>query len=290
MILVSTIINGLATGMAVFIVATGLTLVLGVLKVLNFAHGAFFMIGAYIAFTLLGDDSATLSRLIGASLVSGVAVGVLGLLTDRVIFRRLRDVDPHFMLIATFALLMVCAGVTKLIWGVDFHSVLPPEILAGMTAFGPVALPTYSLFVILVGASLFVLLEFVFAQLWIGKVVKTVALDPWMAQLCGVRVARVFSGAVVFSFFLAGFAGAVLLPNQSLSPSLADTYLLQGFIVVIIGGFGNIRGAFIASVLLGLIDSINTLALPTYPGIAVYFAMIASLLWRPEGLLNRVRA
>ncbi|WP_342363622.1 branched-chain amino acid ABC transporter permease [Terrarubrum flagellatum] len=280
------IINGLTTAMAVFLVAAGLTLMFGILRVLNFAHGAFFMIGAYVAWSLLGDAPDSLAAFIGGALGAAALVGALGLVVDQLVLRRLRHVDEHYMLIATFAVLLICVGVAKMIWGMDFHSADPPPFLDGGVAIAGLFLPKFSLFVIATGFVVFLALEIAIHRLWLGKMVTALAADGWMANLLGVNVPLGTTLSVVASFALAGLAGGLLLPNQALSPALGDTYLLLAFTAVIIGGLGNVRGAFIASILLGMIESFNALLLPNLPGLAVYLGMIAFLLLRPNGLFG----
>lgn len=279
------LVNGLTVGMAVFLVAAGVTLVFGILKILNFAHGSFFMIGAYVAYSIIGRESESMLLFAAAAIVAGVAVGALGYVADLAVFRRLRGIDESYTLIATFALLLACDGAVKLIWGVDYHSIYAPELVAGSVEIGPLLVPAFSLFIIAVGLVVYLLLEIAIHRLWIGKVVQALAHDQWMASLAGINVPMIFAGAVVAAFFLAGLAGGLLLPNQSLSPTLGSSYLLQAFVVVIIGGLGNIRGAFLAAILLGLVESLNSVLLPNLPGLAIYFAMVLFLLWRPHGLL-----
>jgi len=279
------LINGLANGMAVFLVAAGLTLVFGILKILNFAHGGFFMIGAYVAFTVSGRDNASGFLYLAAAIVAGGAVAALGWAADRAIFRRLRQVDEAYSLIATFALLMVCSGAVKLIWGLDYRSISPPDAWAGAVQIGPLFVPSFSLLVFGLGVVVFILLDLAIHRMWFGKIVQCIAHDQWMAGVIGFNVPAIFTGSVIAAFFLAGFAGGLLLPNQALSPELAGSFLLQAFVVVIVGGLGNIRGAFIAAFALGVVESLNSVLMPTYPGFAIYIAMIAFLLWRPDGLL-----
>jgi branched-chain amino acid transport system permease protein len=278
--------NGLAMGMSGFLVAAGLTLVFGILKILNFAHGSFFMIGAYVTFTLIGRDPSSIGMLVGASLVGGAVVAVLGLITDTIVFRRIRDADVHYTLIATFALLLVCDGLTKAIWGLDFYSINPPPELDSTLRIGGVMIPAYSLFVIACGVVIFFLLDLAIHRMWIGKIVQAVARDSWMTGVLGVNVPVTMTVSVVASFLLAGLSGGLLIANQSLSPELGGTYLLLAFNAVIIGGLGNIRGAFIASVLLGLVESVSTIVLPNLPGLSIYLALIIFLIVKPNGLFN----
>lgn len=278
--------NGLATGMAVFLVAAGVTLIFGLLRILNFAQGSFFMLGAYVAFSIMGPSASSIWMFLLAALVSGVIVALLGLVTDMVVFRRLRNYDEAYTLIATFALMMLLDGVVKLIWGLNYHSISPPPSLAGVLMFGPVIVPIFSLFIIGLGILVFVILEFAIHRLWIGKVVQALAHDRWMSGFVGINVPLILTLTVVAAFFLAGAAGGLLLPNQSLSPTLSHAFLLQAFIAVIIGGLGNIRGAFMAALVLGLVESLNAVVLPDQPGVAMYVVMVAFMLWRPAGLLS----
>ena len=277
--------NGFATGMAVFLVAAGVTLIFGLLRILNFAQGSFFMLGAYVAFTIMGEAPTSIWTFLAAAVAAGAVVGGLGLATEIVIFRRLRQFDESYTLIATFALLMLMDGAIKLIWGLNTHSISAPPLLDGVFIFGPVILPVFSVFIIAFGLIVFVLLELAIHRLWIGKIVQALAFDQWMSGFVGINVPVMLTLTVVAAFFLAGLAGGLLLPNQSLAPSLSHAYLLQAFIAVIIGGLGNIRGAFMAAIMLGLVDSLNGVLMPDQPGVAMYLAMVAFLLWRPNGIL-----
>lgn len=278
------LINGLSAGMAIFLVAAGLTLMFGVMRILNFAHGAFFMIGAYVAAAVVGSAPQSIAVLVGGAAVAGAAVGLLGLVVERVVFRRIQHVEEHFMLIATFAVMLIGVGAVKLIWGLDFVSVDPPPGLDGAVSIGDLFVPQFSLFVIGAGVAVFLILELFIHRLWMGKMIVSITTDRWMANLLGLNVPVAVTLAVVASFALAGVAGGLLLPNQTLSPGLGDAYLLLGFNAVVIGGLGNVRGAFVAAILLGLIDSFNAVLLPQAPGIAVYAGMIGFLLLRPEGI------
>jgi branched-subunit amino acid ABC-type transport system permease component len=286
------LVNGLASGMALFLVAAGLTLVFGMLRILNFSHGAFFMLGAYVAYTLLASGGLSggeisMPAYIGASVAAGVVVGLLGLVSDRLVLRRLRNYDEAYMLIATFGLLMLCQGVVQMIWGVEYHSVNPPDALSGIVQIGGMFVPVYLLFVIGMGLAVFVALDLAIHRMWIGKLVQALANDPWITSLLGVNVPLAFTSVVVVAFMLAGLAGGLLLPNQTLSPVLGNAFTMQAFVAVIIGGLGSIRGAFLAAILLGCADSISLVLLPNTPGLAIYITMIVFLLCRPQGLLAR---
>ncbi len=276
--------NALAVGMAIFLVAAGITLIFGMLRILNISHGAIFMIGAYIALTTIGIEPGSVWTLLAGALVSGIILAIIGLGVNFGVLRRLRGVDEAYSLIATFAMLMMCHGLVKLIWGVNYHSVSAPDALAGAIFIGPVFAPTFSLFIIGMGVATFLVLEFFIHRTGTGKVVRAIAHDEWMSNLSGINTPLVYALVVMTAFFLAGMAGGVLLPNQSVSPLLFESYLLQSFMVVIIGGLGNIRGAFIGALLLGIVDGMNFLFMPQIPGLLIYFMLIAFLLWRPQGI------
>ena len=280
------IINSLTTGMAVFLVAAGLTLIYGVMRILNFAHGAFFMVGAYLVSSMVGQAPPSTLALAAAAILAAFIVGLFGLVVQRVVLKRVQDADEHYMLIATFAVMLICVGVGKLIWGLEFLSVSPPPGLEGGNMLGPVFVPTFSIFVIVCGVLAFLLLELLLQRSWAGKMLTAMSRDRLMAQLMGLNVPVWMMVAVGCSFALAGLAGGLLLPNQTLSPVLGDQFLLMSFATIIVGGLGSIRGAFLAAILLGLIDGFNAIAFPNIPGVGIYIGLVFFLLVRPNGILG----
>lgn len=280
----SVLTNSLSAGMAIFLAASGLTLLFGILKLLNFAHGAFIMIGAYVAYTLIGRSDLSITGFVGISILAALVVALLGYIVDWLMLRRLREVDYHYVLIATFALMLVCNGVVKLIWGLDYLTVSPPSILDQPVEIGSLFISRYSLFVIASGIVVFAALELAITHLWYGKLMQALRSDAWMSGLLGLNVPLGLSMSVMAGFFLAGLAGGLLLPNQSLSSHVGDSYLLFAFFAVIIGGLGNIKGAFFASILLGFANSLNSMYFAGYPGMALYVLLTVFLLVRPNGL------
>ena len=283
--------NGLFTAMVVFLFATGLTLVFGILRILNFAHGGFFMIGAYIAFSLVKTFASSASTLayVAISIAAGILVGLCGLVVERVVFRPLQSVDESYSLIATYALLLISEGAVKAIWGVSFHSVTTPALLGGAVMLDDLVMPLFAIFIIALGVVCYGVLEWTLQHTATGKLMKSVASDPWMAGMLGVNVPRFYAWIVVIGFFLAGLAGGMLLPNQTLSPNLASVFVVQAFGVLIVGGMGNIRGTFLASILLCVIDSYGSVLFSDVPGVFFYVAMAAMLLVRPQGLIAGAR-
>ena len=287
--LLTLLVNSLTWAMATFLVAAGLTLVFGTLHILNFSHGGFFMIGAYAAYSLaqaLGTTDSTAMYLFG-TLAAGVLVALLGLVVDRLVLRRLAGVEDAYILIATYALLLVCEGATKLVWGLKYHSVMPPAALDGAWVLGQAVVPRLSLFIIVAGVLTFIALEVFLNRTKGGRLVKAIAVDPWMARLLGINVRRVYTATVALGFALAGLAGGALLANQALSPSLASAFVIYAFGVIIVGGMGSISGAFVGSILLGLIDAAGQWVLPGLPGLPFFAAMTLILLLRPQGLMGK---
>lgn len=287
--LLTLLVNSLTWAMATFLVAAGLTLVFGTLHILNFSHGGFFMIGAYAAYSFaqwVGASDSTAVYLVG-TFAAGLLVAVLGLVVDRLVLRRLAGVEDAYILIATYALLLVCEGATKLVWGLKYHSVMPPQALDGAWVLGNAVVPRMSLFIIAAGVLSFIALEVFLNRTRAGRLVKAIAVDPWMARLMGINVRRVYTATVALGFGLAGLAGGALLANQALSPSLASGFVIYAFGVIIVGGMGSISGAFVGSILLGLIDAAGQWVLPGLPGLPFFAAMTLILLLRPQGLMGK---
>lgn len=276
-------LNGVVLGMAIFLVAAGLTLVFGILRVFNFAHGSFFMIGAYIAHAIIGQELSSLAAYLGAALLAALVIGAIGLLADRVVLRRLAGVSSEYSLIATFAILLLADGAAKFIFGQDIYTVYPPPLLDRIADIG-IPVTYYSFFIIACGVIVLAVLEFGLNYLWFGKLVQAVARDPWMAEVIGLRTQRIKLISVGVSFALVGLAGGLLVANQSLSLDLGHSYLLLAFNSVIIGGLGSVRGAFLAALILGLFESLNTVLLPSMPGTVSYAVLIVVILLRPAGL------
>lgn len=284
------LLNGLSWGMTVFLTAAGLSLVFGILHVLNFSHGGFLMLGAYLSYAIGARlQTESLWGFLAIAMVCAVAVGLLGAVVERFVFRRLKGVSEAYSLIATYALLILCQGAVKLVWGIDILSVAPSAELAGAVAFGGFIAPSFILFVIACGVLVFVVMDHVLHRTGIGKRVQSVAIDPAMANWVGINVNAVLVWTVIAGFALAGLAGGLLSVNQSLSPEMGSALIIQAFGALIVGGLGNIRGAFLASVLLGLVTSFGDRLLPDVPGMFFFVALAVILLVRPQGLLRGMR-
>ena len=277
------VFNGLVLGLAIFLVSAGLTLAFGIMKIFNFAHGAFFMIGAYVAHAVTGQEASSLPIFLGAALIAAAVVGGIGVLADLAIFRRLAGAPAEYTLMAAFGMMLFFTGGTRIAFGQGIYAIYPPEALSGIINVGA-PLSYYGLFIIMSGIAVFLLLEIGLNRTWFGKQILAVARDPWMADVLGLRVVRLKLISVAISFALAGLAGGLLVANQSLSLDLGHSYLLLAFCAVIVGGLGSIRGAFVAAIIFGLAESLNSVVLPTMPGVGSYILLIALVLLRPQGL------
>lgn len=275
--------NGIAIGFAFFLTAAGLTILFGILRMLNFAHGSFIMLGAYLASTVLSQlPGFGLFTFLAVAVGAGLIVGALGLVVERLVFRRMQGVDEAAALIATFALMLVADGIVELIWGTNYVSVRVPDGLGGALRLGPAIVPAYSALIVVIGAITFVALELFLNRTWTGKSLQAVSQDRWIMGILGHNPRRLEVIAVFLAFFLAGFAGSVLAPNQILTPSLGNHLIIQAFAVVVVGGLGSIRGALLAALLLGIAESWGSLYMPS---ISLYLGIILILILRPQGLI-----
>lgn len=295
------VLNGAQFGILLFLVAAGLTLVFGIMDFINLAHGVLYMVGAYLM--------ASLSALTGSFwwglLLTLPATLLVGLVLEVTIFRRLYD-RPHLdQVLATFALVMILSEGVKIIWGAAPLNVSMPDLLSGSIPLaGPIRFPVYRLAIIVAGLATAFGLWFVIGRTRIGMLLRAGAHDRAMVSALGVDIGRLFMLVFAFGAMLAGFAGAMVSPILSVDPGMGDQILILGFVVIVIGGVGSIRGAFVASLLVGIIDTVGRIFGPivlkmvleldaatqagrTVAPMLVYILMAAILCWRPNGLFGR---
>jgi len=279
----STVVIGLSLGLLLFLLASGLTLIFGMLGVINFAHGALYMLGAYLSF----DVGRRTGSFVAAVVVATLITGFVGTLIERLALRKIYG-QPHFyQLILTFGFILVIAEVTKFIWGVGYQSVPMPTALTGTVAFGGSAIPIYRVFVIGVGAlvslGVFLLLE----RSTFGMLVRASSSDDEMVRMLGLPALTVRTAVFTLGAALAGFAGAIAAPLFPVEPAMATNTIIDCFVVVILGGLGNIRGAIAASVLIGMVRALGYTFAPSWVDIFTFGLLIVTLLTRPQGLFAR---
>ncbi len=283
------IFNGLSQGVLLFLIASGLSLIFGVLGVLNFAHGGFFMLGAYFGFTVAQGRQLPLIPFIALVLGIGAIVAVLGMITEVLLFRRIYNREEIYQLLFTFALLLTIQGLTQQVYGLLPYSLPPPETLTGAFFILGAPLPQYFAFIIVVGLLVLIGLWLFLTRTTLGRLIHAVASDRWMASALGVNVSLVFTVVFGIGIFLAGIGGVLVAPTTAVSPSLAVLFIIQAFAVIVIGGMDNVFGAFLAAILLGLFNSFMVVQAQNLAQFTLYVGMILVLLLRPQGLLGTVR-
>jgi len=270
--------------MMVFWVASGLTLVFGVLKILNFAHGGFFMLGVYLMYTFLGTETISPLKFSSIVFLCGIIMALVGAGIERLIISRFYHLDEAYVLIATYALLLIIEGSVEGIWGLHVLSLSCPDGLGGGVDILGQTIPSYSLVIITSGLAVALSIYALINLTPVGKIVKAAAEDPSMTSALGINVTLIYAVVFAFGIFLASVAGGIGAPNQAITPTMASSFIIQAFGVVVVGGLGSIGGAFWAAIILGLADSFGTTYLPELSGIAFYVAMILILLVKPRGL------
>jgi branched-subunit amino acid ABC-type transport system permease component len=277
------VLNGLSRSMLLFIIASGLTLVFGLMGVVNFAHGAFYALGGYFAVVLLGfQDSFWIALFIAPFLVA-----FLGIIVEFTTIRPLYDREPVYGLLLTFGLAIVIEeGITG-IFGPDTRGIRIPELLSGVSRllFGPY--PRYRLFIIGVGIVLLVVLWAIFQKTRVGIIIRAGTYDSEMTDVLGINTRRVFTGVFGFGVALAAVAGIIAGPMFSVSPTMGVDILIDAFIVVIIGGLGSIRGSFVGALIVGFTQSFGSFYFDQYVAPLIFAVLIVVLVLRPTGLFGQ---
>jgi branched-chain amino acid transport system permease protein len=284
--------SGLSTAMLLFLIASGLSLVFGVMRVINFAHGSFYMVGAYLAWQAMQWMHPGGEGFWPAALFAAFGVAVLGAVVERLFFRSLYGREELYQLLFTYALVLILGDVAKFIWGVGQLSVSAPPILSGSVQIFGTTQPTYNLFLIAIGPAIAFAGWLVLNRTGVGRMVRAAQMDREMLDALGVNVGTIYTGMFVFSAFLAGLAGALVTPIQSIIPGMDVLIIVQAFIVVVIGGMGSLWGTFWGSVIYGQVFAFGILAtqwigVEGFSLYAVYALMAVILILRPWGLFGR---
>jgi branched-chain amino acid transport system permease protein len=275
---------GLSLAMYLWLISAGLTIVFGVLRIVNFAHGSLFMMGAYLAYTFYGQLGLPFWA---AIVLSSLGVGLLGLVMERGFLRHLYGIDEAYQLLLTFGFILILDDAVKIIWGGVFKIPPIPAFLDGAWRVFGRPFPIYNAFVIAVGLVVAVGLWALFEKTWWGKTVRATASDREMANAIGVNVPGVFSGVFMFGAMLAALGGALGIPVRVVAPGIGAAMIIQAFIITVIGGLGNLRGAFVGSLIVGVLSAYGTLYFPVFELFFIFAIMIVVLLVRPEGLFAR---
>lgn len=277
------ILNGLGLGMIYFLTSVGLTIIFGLLNFVNFAHGAFFLVGSYLCFTVVAATGNFWAALVAGPLIAGALAWV----TERVLVRRVYHLPHTFQILITLGIALIIQESAIMIWGPVGKSVPPPEMLKGVVRFGNFAYPEYRLFMIafaaLVGFALWLLLE----RTTFGAKVRAGSENPEQVALLGTNIYRLFSATFALGVALAGLAGVLSAPLRGAHPFVGTEVLGIAFVTVVIGGMGSFGGALIGGLLVGLVQSLMTSIWPQGASLMIYGAMAAVILLRPYGLFGR---
>lgn len=277
---------GLSRAMILFIVSAGLSFVLGVLRVPNVFHGSLYMIGAFSAFSItqwLGQQGAGLwAALVAAPLVA-VAVG---LIVERALLAHLYQREHLMLILFTFGVMLILNDLVKLAWGPDYRSVVAPDALQGAVDVVGIAVPRYNLFLLAVGPLVAVGMWLLTQRTRLGKIARAAAVDREMVGILGIDVNRVFAAAFAIGCYLAGLGGALVAPTTSITLGMDHTIIIEAFLIVTVGGLGNVWGALVGAVLFGVTQSVGLLVWPQFAIVFPYLATVIVLLLRPTGLLR----
>jgi branched-chain amino acid transport system permease protein len=278
------LLNAVQYGLLLFLLASGLTLIFGIMGVINLAHGSFYMVGAYLAYWL-AKATGSLWLAIPIGIVIAFAIG---LLLETTIIRRLYKRDHLYQVLLTFGLILVFEELRSILFGNDVHGVAVPALLNfSIPLTETLSYPIYRIFVTVVCLAIAAVLYFVIQKTRIGMMIRAGNSNREMAASLGVNIPLLFALVFAVGMALAAFAGAIAAPITSVAPGMGNHILIICFVVVVIGGIGSINGAMIASLLIGLADTLGKILAPEYSGIAIYLVMAAVLLWRPQGLANK---
>ncbi len=281
-------LNALQYGLLLFLVASGLTLIFGIMGVINLAHGSFYMIGAYMAYALAPFVAATFGGGFFATLAVGVALSVvLGYVLEWAFYSYLYEREHLQQVLMTYGLILVFEELRSLLVGDDVHGVAIPPLLAGSIALSEVQqYPVYRLFISGVCLLLALGMYFVFKRTRLGMMIRAGSANREMVQSLGVDISFLYRVVFAAGVAIAVLAGMVASPVSSVYPGMGNSVLIICFVVVVIGGIGSIRGALLAALLIGVVDTFGKVLLPSAAGVLVYVLMALILLWRPDGLFK----
>ena len=279
------LLNGLQYGLLLFLVASGLTLIFGIMGIINLAHGSFYMIGAYMAFSL-----SSLTGSLFLAIVVGIVLSIaLGVVLEWALFSRLYQRDHLEQVLLTYGLILVFEELRSLIVGNDVHGVPVPALFNwSIPLTDTLSYPVYRLFMSAVCIVLAMLLWFLIAKTRVGMMIRAGASNREMVASLGLNINLVYRLVFALGVALAAFAGMLAAPVSSVYPGMGTSVLIICFVVVVIGGIGSVWGALVAALLIGLADTFGKVLLPEAAGVIIYVLMAAILVWRPEGLFRRI--
>lgn len=282
-LLFSQLFNGLATGLLLALISTGLTIIYGTLGVINFAHGALFVVGGYAGYTVYSLTDSFVLAVIGGSVVTLV----VGLIMERGLMRKYYSRPPEDQILVTFGISIVLVEIIRGIYGGVSLSVSPPGWGVGIAKIGSWIYPLYRLETVAIAAGTLLLLYFILYRTSLGLIVRAGIEDAQMVNALGINVKRTFLLVFGIGAMAAGFAGVVNSPIVALTPDMGFRYLVDSFVVVVIGGVGSFPGAIIGGIIAGEILSLTSMINPQYSEVMLFVVMALVLVFRPQGLMGQ---
>ncbi|TMH63145.1 MAG: branched-chain amino acid ABC transporter permease [Betaproteobacteria bacterium] len=279
------LLNSVQYGLLLFLIASGLTLIFGIMGIINLAHGSFYMVGAYMAFSL-----SSLTGNLFVAIVLGIVLSVLlGLFLEWALFTKLYQRDHLQQVLLTYGLILVFEELRSILVGNDVHSVAIPAVLNYSVKLSEtLSYPVYRLFISAVCVVLAVALYYVIQKTRLGMIIRAGSANREMVQSLGFNINLLYRLVFALGVGLAAFAGMIAAPVSSVYPGMGTQVLIICFVVVVIGGIGSVWGALVAALLIGLTDTFGKVMFPQWAGAGIYILMAAILLWRPEGLFRRI--
>ena len=279
---------GLSRAMILFIVCSGMSFVLGVLRVPNVAHGSLYMIGAFSAFSISTLFGGSTTGFWLALILAPLVVALVGLAAERALFCHLYEREHLMLLLFTFALMLILGDLVKLTWGADYRSIMAPPFLRGSIPVFGSSFPRYNLFLLIVGPIVAIGLYLFTNKTKIGKIARAAAVDREMVGAVGINVSWVFAVAFVIGCYLAGLGGALVAPMVSITLGMDHDIIIEAFLIVTIGGLGNMWGALVGSLIFGLTQAFGVLFWPQFAIVFPYAVVVIILILRPTGMLKAV--
>jgi len=275
---------GLALGSIFVLLASGLSIIYGLLDIVNFAHGTFAMLGAYAVFVAVSLSESFLIGIVSAIVI----VGLIGVVIECILLKPLYGKDPLLPLLLTFGLSVAIPDLIKIIFGLIGKPISYPEALSGATVLGPIILPNYRLFIILFTLAILISLWLFLKKSDLGMIIRASTRDSLMVQVLGVNVSRIWTIGFAIGIGLAALAGAIAVPTMAATPDMGVDMTMVAFVVTVVGGLGSLGGAIVGGLFIGLVVAIASFIAGEYATVSMYFCMAVILLIRPRGLFGEL--
>lgn len=277
-------LNGLTNGMLLFLISVGLSLIFGVMNILNFAHGSFYMLGVYLTFFVVVQLQF---HFIISLIIAPIIVAIIGGVIEIVLLRKIYHKDTSFQLLLTFTLVLIINDLVRLFWGSAPLTVDVPKFLNNSITLWEGTYPTYNLFIITISPIIGLLLWLLLTQTRFGKIIRAASQDPTMTGLLGINVPQLFTFVFMIGVWLSGIAGVLASPLRTVNPAIAEQVIIDSFMVVVIGGLDSLIGSLITALIIGQMNAFGILIFPQAQIAFPFILMALVLLFRPQGLFTK---